>query len=133
MFARLNDDTAADAGAAACRPPVAENVRPAVPETATDVPPPAGQTPDDPSGRARETGGADTGRADAGRSGKAGSPAKEASAETAAGTETPVANTEVKIAAIAATPETCAAHGRLQLRRSRQRKSRRSKAVSPRP
>ena len=88
----------------------------AVPETATDVPAPAGQTPDtgpaEPEKLAALTS-VEPIHADAA---KPEEPAKEPSTETpaapapaAAPIEAPVANAEVKIAAIAATPEPAAA------------------------
>jgi len=46
MFARLNDNQPPTLALLRVDPPVAENVPAAVPETATDVPPPAGQPPD---------------------------------------------------------------------------------------
>src|ERR1043166_8474071 len=83
--------------------------RPAVPETATDVPPPAGQTPDARPAEPEKLAALTPAEPMQAEAAKPEAPAKEASAETAAGTETPVANTEVKIAAIAATPEPAAA------------------------
>jgi hypothetical protein len=95
-------------------PPVAEkpaeNVLPAaVPETAIDAPAPAGQTPDTRPAEPEKLAALTSVEPMQAEAAKPEAPAKEASAETAAGTETPVANAEVKIAAIAATPEPAAA------------------------
>jgi hypothetical protein len=110
MFARLNDGPPPTLALLRVDPPVAEkpaeNVpAAAVPVTAPDIPAPSGQAPDASSAEPEKL--------------AALTPAEpvpveaEASAETpapaAAGTEAPVANAEVKIAAIAATPEPAAA------------------------
>src|SRR4051812_40537729 len=108
MFARLNDQPPALA-LLRVDLPVAENVPAAVPETATDVPPPAGQTPDARPAEPEKLAALTPAEPMQAEAAKPEAPAKEASAETAAGTETPVANAEVKIAAIAATPEPAAA------------------------
>ena len=46
MFARLNDNQPPTLALLRVEPPVAENVPAAVPDTTSDVPPSAGQTPD---------------------------------------------------------------------------------------
>jgi hypothetical protein len=94
----------------------AENVPPAaVPETATDVPPPAGQTPDTRPAEPEKLAALTSAEPMQAEAAKPEEPAKEASAETpaaaapaTAATEAPVANAEVKLAAIAATPEPAA-------------------------
>jgi hypothetical protein len=108
MFARLNDNQPPTLALLRVDPPVAENV-PAVPETATDVPPPAGQTSDARPAEPEKLAALTPAEPMQAEAAKPEAPAKEASAETAAGTETPLANAEVKIAAIAATPEPAAA------------------------
>jgi hypothetical protein len=109
MFARLNDNQPPTLALLRVDPPVAENVPAAVPETATDVPPPTGQTPDARPAEPEKLAALTPAEPMQAEAAKPEAPAKEASAETAAGTETPVANAEVKIAAIAATPEPAAA------------------------
>jgi hypothetical protein len=120
MFARLNDSPPPTLALLRVDPPVAEkpaeNAPAAVPATAGDVPAPAGQTPDarpDEPERLAALTLAEPMQAEAA---KPEEPAKEASAETppaptpaAAGTETPTTSAEVKIAAIASTPEPAAA------------------------
>ena len=131
MFARLNDDPPPTLALLRIDPPVAEkpaeNVpAAAVPEAATDIPAPAGQTPDARPAEPEKLAALKPAEPMQVEAAKPEDPAKEASAETpaapapAAETEAPVANAEVKLAAIAATPEPAAATP-LQLRRSRQR------------
>ena len=98
-------------------PPVVEkapeSAPAAVPVTAPDIRGAVRAGSGRQSGRARETGGADAARADAGRSGQAGNPGHGGKrgdpGPCGRETEAPVANAEVKIAAIAATPEPAAA------------------------
>jgi hypothetical protein len=101
-------------------PPVAEkpaeNLSAAVPETATDVPAPAGQTPDARPAELEKLAALTPAEPMQAEAAKPAEPAKETSPETpaapapaATGTETPVANMEMKIAAITATPEPAAA------------------------
>jgi hypothetical protein len=108
MFARLNDNQPPTLALLRVDP-VAEKVPAAGPETATDVPPPAGQTPDARPAEPEKLAALTPAEPMQAEAAKPEAPAKEASAETAAGTETPVANAEVKIVAIAATPEPVAA------------------------
>src|SRR5688572_23826876 len=115
MFARLNDDSPPTLALLRIGPPLAEkpteNVPAAVPETAADVPAPAGQTPDArpaepaPVQQATLTP-AEPVQVEAAKPEEL---ANGTSAEAAAETEAPVADAEVKIAAIAATPEPDAA------------------------
>jgi hypothetical protein len=102
-------------------PPVAEkpaeNVLPAaVPETTIDAPAPTGQTPDTRPAEPEKLTALTSVEPMQAEAAKPEEPAKEASAEApaapapaAAATEAPVASAEVKIAAIAATPEPAAA------------------------
>jgi hypothetical protein len=121
MFARLNDGPTL--ALLRVDPPVAEkpaeNVpAAAVPEPATDVPAPAGQTPDARPAEPEKLAALKPAEPIQVEAAKPEPPAQEASAEisaapapAAAGTEAPVANAEVKIAAIAAiaaTPEPAA-------------------------
>ena len=116
MFARLNDDQPPTLALLRIDPPLAEKPAENVPETTADVPAPAGQTPDvrpaDPEKLAALT---PAGPVEV-EAAKPEEPAKETSAGTpaapapaVAGAEAPVADAEVKIAAIAATPEPAAA------------------------
>ena len=116
MFARLNDDQPPTLALLRIDPPLAEKPAENVPETTVDVPAPAGQTPDvrpaDPEKLAALT---PAGPVEV-EAAKPEEPAKETSAGTpsapapaVAEAEAPVANAEVKIAAIAATPEPAAA------------------------
>jgi len=116
MFARLNDDQPPTLALLRIDPPLAEKPAENVPETTADVPAPAGQTPDarpaDPEKLAALTPAVPV-QVEAA---KPEEPAKETSAGTpaapapaVAGAEAPVDSAEVKIAAIAATPEPAAA------------------------
>ena len=116
MFARLNDDQPPTLALLRIDPPLAEKPAENVPETTADVPAPAGQTPDvrpaDPEKLAALT---PAGPVEV-EAAKPEEPAKETSAGTpaapapaVAGAEAPVDSAEVKIAAIAATPEPAAA------------------------
>jgi hypothetical protein len=105
MFARLNDGPPPTLALLRVDPPVAENVPAAVPETATDVPPPAGQAPDARPAEPEKLAALTPAEPMQAEAAKPEVPAKETSAETAAGTEAPLTNAEVKIAAIAATPQ----------------------------
>jgi len=116
MFARLNDDQPPTLALLRIDPPLAEKPAENVPETTADVPAPAGQTPDvrpaDPEKLAALT---PAGPVEV-EAAKPEEPAKETSAGTpsapapaVAEAEAPVANAEVKIAAIAAMPEPAAA------------------------
>ena len=120
MFARLNDDPPPTLALLRVDPPVAEkpaeNVpAAAVPEAAPDIPAPAGQTPDARPAEPEKLAALKPAEPMQVEAAKPEDPAKEASAETpaapapAAETEAPVANAEVKLAAIAATPEPAAA------------------------
>jgi hypothetical protein len=121
VFARHYNDPPPTLALLRVEPPVAEkadeNVPPAaVPETATDVPAPAGQTPDTRPAEPEKLAALTSVEPIHAYAAKPEEPAKEPSAETpaapapaAAPIETPVANAEVKIAAIAATPEPAAA------------------------
>ncbi len=112
MFARLNDDQPPTLALLRIDPPLAEKPAENVRETATDAPAPAGQTPDARPAEPEKLAALTPAEPMQAEAAKPEGPAKEASAETlapaAAGTETPVANAEVKIAAIAATPEPAA-------------------------
>jgi hypothetical protein len=113
MFARLNDGPPPTLALLRVDPPVAEkpaeNVSAAVPETASDVLAPAGQTPDARPAEPEKLAALTPAEPMQAEAAKPEAPAKEASAEMAAGTEAPVTNAEVRIAAIAATPEPAAA------------------------
>ena len=120
MFARLNDGPPPTLALLRVDPPVAEkpaeNVpAAAVPETAPDIPAPAGQTPDARPAEPEKLAALKPAEPMQVEAAKPEDPAKEASAETpaapapAAETEAPVANAEVKLAAIAETPEPAAA------------------------
>jgi hypothetical protein len=114
MFARQNDDAPPMLALLRVDPPVAEkpaeNVPAAVPAATADIAAPAGQAPAEPEKLAALTP-AEPMQVEAA---KPETPATEASAETPVAppptaTEAAVANAEVKIAAIAATPEPAAA------------------------
>lgn len=119
MFARLNDGPTL--ALLRVDPPVAEKPAENVPaaavsETATDVPAPAGQTPDARPAEPEKLAALKLAEPIQVEAAKPEDPAQEASAEisaapalAAAGTEAPAANAEVKIAAIGATPEPAAA------------------------
>jgi hypothetical protein len=119
MFARLSDGSPPTLALLRVDLPVAEkpveNVPAAGPAAATDVPPPAGQTPDAGPAEPEKLTALTSAEPIEVDSTKPDEPATEKSAETpaapdpaAAATEAPVANAEVKIAAIAATPEPAA-------------------------
>jgi hypothetical protein len=111
MFARLNDSPPPTLALLRVDSPVAENV-PAAPEAASDVPPPAGQTPDARPAEPEKLAALTPAEPMQAEAAKPEAAAKEASAEAPAGvaeTEAPAADAEVKIAAIAATPEAAAA------------------------
>jgi len=116
MFARRDDGPPPTLALLRVDPPVAENApAAAVPETTTDVPAPAGQTPDARPAEPEKLAALTPPEPMQVEAAKREEPAKETSAETlaapapaAAVTEAPVANAEVKIAAIAATPEPAA-------------------------
>src|SRR6478735_2194443 len=115
MFARLNDDPPPTLALLRIDPPLAEKPAENVPE-ATDVAAPAGQTPDARPAEPEKLAALTPAAPVQDEAAKPEEPAKETSAETpaapasaAAGTEAPAANAEVKIAAIAATPEPAAA------------------------
>ena len=121
MFARLNDGPPPTLALLRVDPPVTENpaenvpAAAAVPEPATDVPAPAGQTPDARPTEPEKLAALKPAEPIQVEAAKPEDPAREASAETpappaaATATEAPAANAEVKVAAIAATPEPAAA------------------------
>jgi hypothetical protein len=116
MFARRDDGPPPTLALLRVDPPVAENApAAAILETTTDVPAPAGQTPDARPAEPEKLAALTPPEPMQVEAAKPEEPAKETSAETpaapapaAAVTEAPVANAEVKIAAIAATPEPAA-------------------------
>ena len=110
MFARLNDDPPPTLALLRVDPPLAEKPAENVPETATDVPPPAGQIPDARPAEPEKLAVLTPAEPVEVEAAKPEELAKGTSAEEAAGTEAPVADAEVKIAAIAATPEPDAAN-----------------------
>lgn len=117
MFARLGDDPPATLSMLRVDPPVSEkpseNVSATAPETAADLPAPAGHLPDarpvEPEKLAALTA-AEPIQAEAA---KPEAPATEASTEASTpaetGSETPVASADLKVAAIAAAPDPAAA------------------------
>jgi hypothetical protein len=120
MFARRDDGPPPTLALLRVDPPVAEKPAENAPaaailETTTDVPAPAGQTPDARPAEPEKLAALTPPEPMQVEAAKPEEPAKETSAETpaapapaAAVTEAPVANAEVKIAAIAATPEPAA-------------------------
>jgi hypothetical protein len=120
MFARRTDDQPPTLALLRIDPSVmekpAENVpAAAVPETAPDIPAPAGQAPDAPPAEPEKLAAVRPAEPMQVEAAKPDDPAKEASAETpaapapAAETEAPVAPAEVKLAAIPDAPEPAAA------------------------
>jgi len=116
MFARLNDDQPPTLALLRIDPPLAEKPAENVPETTVDVPAPAGQTPDARPAEPEKLPALTPAVPVQDEAAKPEEPAKETSVGTptapapaVAGAEAPVANAEVKIAAIAATPEPAAA------------------------
>jgi len=115
MFARLNDGPPPTLALLRVDPPVnekpMENVLAAGPAATTDVPAPAGQTPDAGPAEPEKPAALTPAEPIQVDTAKLEEPAKEKSAETpaapvlAAEAEAPAADAEVKIAAIAATPE----------------------------
>jgi hypothetical protein len=113
MFARLNDDQPPTLALLRIDPPLAEKPAENVPETTADVPAPAGQTPDARPAEPEKLAALTPAEPVQVEAAKPEEPARDTSAGTpapaVAGAEAPVANAEVKIAAIAATPEPVAA------------------------
>ena len=120
MFARLNDDPPPTLALLRVDPPVAEkpaeNVpAAAVPEATTDVRSPAGHPPDARPAEPEKLAALTPAEPTQFEAAKPVEPTKEAGGDTpvapppATATEAPVANAEVKIAAIAVTPEPAAA------------------------
>jgi hypothetical protein len=120
MFARLNDGPPPTLALLRVDPPVAEKPAEnlptaAVPETAPDIPAPAGQAPDAPPAEPEKLAALKPAEPTQVEAAKPEAPAKEASAETpaaaaiAAETEAPLAAADTKLAAIVETPEPAAA------------------------